>query len=163
MIPLITRKIHVSIDFTLVEYYLLKEIADRLAEETKGRFQIEMLQDLDDNHYIYMPKDHWRIVRLLNDSEASKNFDAVRGVHIWGLCSPADNTIYLIPDRAKGEIPFMHVAEHELLHSIGVRHTNDRLGIMYKFVGDDLPLTFRPSDRAAFCEAVGCDVREVWK
>lgn len=161
MIPLVTRKVHVDIDYTPAEFELVARAAEVLDHETRGRLRVMLLQDWYPG--LWMPKDHWSLQRLAPTDKLTQNFDTAQKNTIWGLCYHGNQTMYLVPERMQGgPNAFISVLEHEILHSVNVEHVKDPKSVMARYV-DTSPLEFSPEDRKAFCEALGCDVKEVWK
>ena len=168
--PLVTRRMHVDIDFTKEEYRILVEAGKHLENETPGRVRIEFLQDLDMSRPFMIAAggvfvgDHWRIVRVTAESRAHANLnERFDGLNVLGLCNYEDRTIFMVSDGDNKPRIYQHIAEHEYLHSMGLKHTKDPKGIMAKFVASEEPLDMHDSDREAFCNALDCNVKEIWK
>lgn len=160
MIPLVTRKVHVDINYSPAEFADIARAAELLDHETRGRLRVMLLQDWYPG--LWLPKDHWKLIRLAPDEPITVNFDAAQKSNVWGMCYHGNQSMYLVPERIHGNNAFVSVLEHEILHSVNVEHVKDPKSIMARYV-DTSPLEFSPEDRKAFCEALGCDTKEVWK
>lgn len=157
-VPLAVRAlvIHVDTDFAPSELVLMHVAADRLRTDTKGRLEVTFTVDIDfrKKPLPQIPSSEWIVARL-DDGEEAEFLDRAIGGHVVGATSVEKHVTYLIPSRTETINEYVHVAMHEMLHSLGCQHTRERAGIMYADSNSESRIVMTPTDIQEFCRATG--------
>lgn len=151
---------HVDLHFQGDRSMWLEEAAFRLETDTRGKLRIEYRYDLDIN--TRYPRDEWYLIELPEASEVTSHFDKKHGTRVVGECDSDNRIVYLISERLTTHDRFVHVAMHEILHAVGLKHVvGDPQAIMAAIVVPRLPLHMSSTDLDAFCSVLQCPMRDV--
>jgi hypothetical protein len=143
--------VHADVAFTAAERSLLSEATQEIAAQTGIEIRIQF--DLDFGRPLSL-KAKPQLVRLTSDVERLAWLDRRFGGRVLGLTLWTERRAELVADRLSDGRRFAHVAQHELLHLLGVDDA-DGGALMGSSMARDPSSTMNESDWAAFAAAGG--------
>ena len=156
-------KFHVDRSFASDEKMWLEEAAFNLEWDTRGKLRVDYAYDLDwDGQIRPIPAGEWWLVNLPDASDIAHHFDQKHGVKVLGEADTEHHVVYLLPERLRTHVRFVHTAMHETMHAIGIEHAeDDPYAVMAAIVVPHLPLHLNVTDLEMFCARVDCRASDV--
>jgi hypothetical protein len=168
------RTVHADTAFTPWEREAIADAVQKLNYQTNGLIEITIVYDLDwDNgpvSEIARMESYHQMVRIKSDAPRVDRMDGDRkdGLYTQGFCvvdfemlvNPTK--VFLIWDRLIfSKEMYTHVALHELLHSVGMKHVDDEMAVMYYKSKRPPQLCMNMTDAKELCRTYRCDPREL--
>lgn len=149
--PYVSVTLRASSDFTAPERTAFDAAADALDVQSEGRIRIKIVYSVVTawGHKVVIHKRS----SLDADVEATdlQNFGPV---YAW----VEDGEMYWVADRIPNQRIRIHVAMHELLHVIGVKHVKDEASVMNPSAGQyEPPIHLTSVDIDAIASALECE------
>ena len=138
--------------FTERERYLLASAIAQLEYQTAGALDITVSYT---NDILIM-----NLLRVESPFDMVRNVDKQYGGKVYGY-TYQDGRMFLVGDRLDDDdVVFVHVAQHEILHHVGLDHVKSKSSIMYLVTNATQHVTCMDAvDAAEFCRVVGCDAQ----
>lgn len=153
------KTIYVADNFSEEEYGFVKDAAKEWADETKGIITFDIYFGFTFKNYESMKYDRnvMVLVKANSDEPIVDALDKRIKVTILGyfLTKTGTQTVLIVPDRLENEDLFRATVIHELGHSIGLKHIDERDAIMYESLGSEVHLT--KQDIKHLCKTYYCD------
>jgi len=165
--PQVRMEIHADTTFTLHERGLIKMAVDTMRDQTGAFVDVSVVFDLnfESMESLKMNVDRNTLARVGSDAKGLDkttlgyciaNFDDLELVRSAKAA--------LIYDRLPSDKVWVHVAMHEILHMIRLRHIAVDRTIMFAYTpvsGNNIIMCMTPQDMQELCLTHGCNVVEM--
>ena len=161
-----TMVLHADVTFKPEERKWIGIAANNIAEQSAGTLEVLVDYDLRFNNIsilengsqdflVRAPADAPYVT--YEDSNTSRLLGVVAGVDLDNYSTVGPKRIYLVADRLWTTTVFIHVAMHEMLHALGLRHVDDPDAVMFFQVQNSFPSTcLSKADAEELCRVNWC-------
>lgn len=166
LMPAVITSFHADITFSPLERGLIDVAVSNLNQQTNGLLVYSVTYDLDmlseQSQEEHAGDDV--VLRTAVSSPLVQKMDEITGGQLLGLCYHDDErggaiTVFLVPERLKGQRMFVSVTMHEFLHADNIQHTpEDVRSVMYPHTSEGTPPTcINATDSKEICRVWSCN------
>ena len=153
------KTIYVENSFNQVEYELIREAAHEWETSTQDRVSFDVHYGFDKSvlKRIHNDNDSFIITKANSDDKLINFLDQLTDNGTLGYFHYKYDVqaIVVLPERMRGLDYYRAVFMHEMGHSIGISHSDDKDSVMYPTMNEVFHLT--KNDVTWFCRAYYCD------